>query len=136
MFLCLFIILVCGGLFPEALDGKMKEKALAIVTCVLSGIAIILSLYCLFKNFNLSRKVHTVSDFLNGEVFSGRFHTILSNYFANPENTRPLLEPLRELLRRPGETATTDQSGPTQNFQEVGGFFLRNEVGTKLLGES
>ena len=99
----------------------MKSQALAILTCVLSGVAIILGLYCVFKSFNLGRKVNTVSDFVNGEVFSGRFHTILSNYFANEDNSKRLLEPtlpwLRDLLL----------SGQTQNISprfktEIGGF--------------
>lgn len=70
-----------------------------IVMYVMSSIAILLVLYCLFKVFNLSRKINSVSDFINGEVFSGKFHSILSNYFADESHTKLLLAPLMPWIR-------------------------------------
>jgi hypothetical protein len=70
-----------------------------IVMYVLCGLTILLVLYCLFKVFNISRKINSVSDFMNGEVFSSKFHSILSNYFADEKHTKLLLEPLMPWIR-------------------------------------
>jgi hypothetical protein len=95
-------------------------------------IAIILVLYCMFKVWNLSRKVHSVSDFVNGEIFSSKFHAILSNYFADEEHTKMLLEPItpwiRELVMQ--ECTTTQLQTPPclkPQTKNIDGMFFIDE---------
>lgn len=92
-----------------------------IAVYVLCGVIILLMAYCLFKVFNLSRKVNSVSDFINGEIFSSKFHDILSDYLSNQTNTKLLLAPIMPWIRevvfnechpQKKETHITDLGGP------------------------
>lgn len=65
-----------------------------IVTYVCCAISLLLSLFCLFKSLNLSRKINSVSDFINGEVFSTKFQSMLNNYFSDINNTKFVFEPI------------------------------------------
>lgn len=70
-----------------------------IITYIVCGLTALLALFCLFKVLNVSRKVHSVSDFINGEIFSSKFHQILNNYFSNEQYTKILLDPLTPYIR-------------------------------------
>lgn len=70
-----------------------------IVSYSIGGITLLLVAFCLFKVFNLSRKVHSVSDFVNGEIFSTKFHQILTNYFSDETYTKLLLDPLTPYIK-------------------------------------
>ena len=70
-----------------------------IICYVVCGLTCLLTLFCFFKVLNVSRKVHSVSDFINGEIFSSKFHQILTNYFSNEQYTKILLDPLTPYIR-------------------------------------
>jgi hypothetical protein len=72
----------------------------SIVNYVCCAISVILSAFCLFKVLNSSRKINSVSDFINGEVFSVKFQAMLSNYFSEPKNTKSVLEPIIPWIRQ------------------------------------
>jgi len=108
-----------------------KANVFNIVSYVVGGIAIILVLYCLFKVFNLSRKIHSVSDFVNGEIFSGKFHNILSNYFSDESHTKLLLEPIMPWIREivwqecsPKKPVSPKKDVGDPVVQDMGGMFL------------
>lgn len=85
-------------------------KAVHIVTYVCTSLTLIITLFCLFKTLNLRRKVESVSDFVNGEVFSTRFQTMLSNYFADVNNTKFVFEPVLPWFRDSLEHNDADRS--------------------------
>ena len=70
-----------------------------IVSYVIGGVSILIALFCLFKVLAVSRKVQAVSEFVNGEIFSSKFHQILTNYFSNEKYTKLLLDPLTPYIR-------------------------------------
>jgi hypothetical protein len=92
---------------------------------VLGTVTLIIVIYCLFKNINLSRKINSVSDFINGEIFSEKFHSILSNYLSNPNHAKLLLEPLLPLVNE----IITEKYSSTKNTDR---HFMTNEIGGLL----
>ena len=64
-----------------------------ITLIVVVGLLFILVILLLFKTINLSYKVNTVSDFINGEVFSTKFYELVQNYFSNKQHVQDLLDP-------------------------------------------
>lgn len=56
-----------------------------------------LILLCI-KLFNLSYKITALNTFLEGQVFSSKFHQVLNNYFSQQENMEIILEHLFPLL--------------------------------------
>lgn len=79
--------------------GQAHSSTPSIVSYVLNSIVLLLVLYCLFALWNMKRKVNSVADFVNGEVFSEKFQMMLNNFFANQTNTRRVFEPIASLMR-------------------------------------
>lgn len=101
----------------------MSEAVTArIVGYVLNSVTLIISIYLLFRVLNMSRKIHSVADFINSEVFTDKFNNLVLNFFADVKNTRKVLEPVAPLLRDlasgvpwpplPPETAAPLDVGP------------------------
>lgn len=70
----------------------MSWKEIVVYVC--TTCSVLISLFALFKCLNLSRKINSVADFINGEIFSIRFQSMLSNYFSDEKNRRFVLEPM------------------------------------------
>jgi hypothetical protein len=66
---------------------------------VCSSIAFLIAVFCLFKVMNTSRKINSLADFIHGEVFSVRFESLLTAFFADEKNTKIVLEPVLPWLR-------------------------------------
>ena len=91
-----------------------------IISYIVGGISLLIALFCLFKVLNVSRKVHSVSDFVNGEIFSSKFHQILTNYFSNEQYTRLLLDPLTPYIR----DVIMKQCDPDHKIKDMDGLFF------------
>jgi hypothetical protein len=83
---------------------NMNSPTANIVSYVCNAISIALSLFCLFKILNLTRKITALSDFATSDVFSVRFQTMISNYFSEIKNTKFVLEPILPWLRTAFDT--------------------------------
>ena len=92
--------------------GMNVESIVAYVCC---AIAIVLALFCLFKILNLTRKINSVSDFINGEAFSTKFHSLLANYFSDSKNTKFVFEPIvpfmKDILKEDHESSSLEPIG-------------------------
>jgi hypothetical protein len=98
----------------------MPVKAHHVASYVLNSIAVLLVVYCLFKVFNLSRKVHSVGDFVHSEFFSSKFSSMILNYFADATNARRVLEPVAHVLR----DIVHEDKHPTRPQAETGVIFI------------
>lgn len=65
-----------------------------IVNYICCSISILVSLFCLFKVLNSSRKLNSLADFMHGEVFSVRFESLMMNFFGDDKNTKAIFEPI------------------------------------------
>jgi hypothetical protein len=83
-----------------------------IVCYVLNAIMALAVGIALFKSFNTSRKISSISDFICGEAFEGRFKLLMDNYFSKHatelfERLRPFTDPALSLPVR-GEPPPSD----------------------------
>lgn len=63
----------------------------------------------------LTSQYNIISDFLNCEVFSEKFHDVLQNYFSIPQNLQPILDNILPLAHV--ERETSDPPSQTQDSQ-------------------
>ena len=61
-------------------------------------VLLLLGGYLVFKMFNLSTSLKSVTRFLDGDVFSGRFHQVLDNYFAHNDNLQLLIHKILPVI--------------------------------------
>jgi len=69
-----------------------------IVLYCLFGVLLLLFAFLLFKIFNISTKLKLISTFLDGEVFSERFHNVIDNYFSHSETIDRLMDHVLPLV--------------------------------------
>ena len=68
---------------------------------ILYGLIVVLFLVCaylLFQQLNAAASVKTITRFLDGDVFSNKFHNVMGNYFAHSENLDLLVNQLLPLV--------------------------------------
>ncbi len=64
----------------------------AVIACfVLIGLLAVFCGYVFLKEYNTSKRIRQLTDFMHGDVFSDRFHHVLSNYFLDDGNVKSLL---------------------------------------------
>ena len=98
---------------------RPAEVTLIVIVCILS----ILVAFVIFKIFNLSFKVNTVSDFVNGEVFSTKFYELVQNYFTNKEYVRELLDPVLDIYAK----SKNEKFGISKS-DKIGEIFMLDET--------
>lgn len=69
-----------------------------IILYCLFGTILLLCGFLLFKIFNISTKLKMISTFLDGEVFSERFHNVIDSYFSNSETIDRLMDHVLPLV--------------------------------------
>ena len=69
-----------------------------VVLYCLFGLLLLLFAFVMFKVFILTTKVKTISTFLDGQVFSERFHHVISNYFSHSNNLDMLMDQILPLV--------------------------------------
>lgn len=94
---------------------RPAEVTLIVLVVILS----ILMAFVIFKIFNLSFKVNTVSDFINGEVFSTKFYELVQNYFTNKEYVRELLDPVLDIYAK-----INDEKFGVSKSDKIGEIFM------------
>jgi len=69
-----------------------------VVSFIITALLGLFTLYLFIHGMNLSKQVSQLADFVHGDVFSDRFHHMLSNYFSDENNTRCLTDPMTPLV--------------------------------------
>jgi hypothetical protein len=103
-----------------------------VITClVLTGVLVVFCVYLFLKVHNTSKRIVKLTDFMHGDVFSDRFHHVLSNYFLDNGNVKSLLvDPITPIVidivsqhvkQQTRQTRQTRQAPdtPTKNVQMV-----------------
>ena len=70
----------------------------SIICLVLLGLLALFCGYLFLKTHNTSKRIVQLTEFMHGDVFSDRFHHVLSNYFLDNNNVKALMDPITPIV--------------------------------------
>lgn len=92
-----------------------------IVCYVFIGLITLFCIYLLVKELNTVKRITKLAEFVHGDVFSDRFHHVLSNYFMDENNVKYLIDPITPLIHniiitnKTNETKATSPQNPQKD---------------------
>lgn len=73
------------------------DTHLIVLYCLFS-LLLLFMIYAFYKTILVGKQVNKVARFLEGDIFSTRFHEVLTSHFTYPENVNFLIDQITPLL--------------------------------------